>query len=604
MNPDKIDSAFPFDSYRTHQRDILHKSASALFGQSDTDVVVIDAPTGIGKSGINIALGKLSEDAFYTTPQKQLRDQLADDDALSPHHTVLKGRRDYKCDIRGSQRSNLSCHNCPVNTSPNETCIDEQCIYWNTKDEAMHADVATVTFSYLIYDNYIPPYVNRGSDSGQSSITDFSPENNNLCQISFEDRRLLIIDEAHTLEGQVASLHAGFTLSATQLTTKPADDYLPSDRTVSHPVGKALDLPDRPPENLYTYFTDRLDDLSQLHIKEVTDLTVPELTPLLEDLRTKAAAKRLWLSLAARQVDEESKARITINNIQQTLEGIERNIKILMDQRDGETPWVVDADSYNHDGDTRYKLGFKPVYVGPYLQSHIWNRADKIVLSTATMPFRETPEKWLNRIGLDPRQHSFTTISKPMPFHAANRPVITDSTVGSLSGDGKQHHCDDVVSQLRVLSERHGDEKGLVHTVSYQWAERLHAHLNDIAMLHRSEDDRDAATIISQWQRSAKPMLLSPAMMEGVDLEGDRCRWQALAKVPYGNLGDSRVSHLVYRENDRQWYNETTAQQIIQSAGRAVRSADDEAVYYVLDDDFSDVMTSSRTPDWFGEAVV
>lgn len=63
----KADAAFPFASYRDHQRDILHTAANALFGENEMDTVVIDAPTGIGKSGINIALGQLADSAFYTT---------------------------------------------------------------------------------------------------------------------------------------------------------------------------------------------------------------------------------------------------------------------------------------------------------------------------------------------------------------------------------------------------------------------------------------------------------------------------------------------------------------------------------------------------------
>jgi len=99
-------------------------------------------------------------------------------------------------------------------------------------------------------------------------------------------------------------------------------------------------------------------------------------------------------------------------------------------------------------------------------------------------------------------------------------------------------------------------------------------------------------------------MLLSPTMMEGVDLEGEVCRWQVLAKTPYKPLGDPRVDYLLNEEGNWRWYKETAARRIIQSAGRAVRSSDDYATYYILDSAYQNVLTSARTPEWFEIAMV
>ena len=96
-------------------------------------------------------------------------------------------------------------------------------------------------------------------------------------------------------------------------------------------------------------------------------------------------------------------------------------------------------------------------------------------------------------------------------------------------------------------------------------------------------------------------------MMEGVDLEGDMCRWQALLKVPYPNMGDSRVDYLMDANTgygkDWQWYNENTAQSVVQSVGRAVRSKDDYADYYVLDKSFNSIRNSVAFPAWFEQAI-
>jgi Rad3-related DNA helicase len=94
-----IDETFPFDSYRPYQREILAEAAAALFGpDAEHDTLVIYAPTGIGKSPISVALANLAENAFYTTPQRKLRHQLATDDVLREHYQVLRAREDYDCE--------------------------------------------------------------------------------------------------------------------------------------------------------------------------------------------------------------------------------------------------------------------------------------------------------------------------------------------------------------------------------------------------------------------------------------------------------------------------------------------------------------------------
>jgi Rad3-related DNA helicase len=72
-------------------------------------------------------------------------------------------------------------------------------------------------------------------------------------------------------------------------------------------------------------------------------------------------------------------------------------------------------------------------------------------------------------------------------------------------------------------------------------------------------------------------------------------------------MGDSRVDFLMDKDTgygaDWQWYNETTAQSIIQSVGRAVRSKDDYADFYVLDESFESVRKQVAFPDWFEAAI-
>jgi Rad3-related DNA helicase len=196
-----IDGAFPFTSYRPYQREILAGAAETLFGaDAEYDNLVIYAPTGIGKSPINVALANLAESSFYTTPQKKLRHQLETDDVLRKHYQVLRAREDYDCEYASHPGWSVSCAACPIYHDEERACRNYTpgCQYWERKELAMDNAVATLTFSYLIADDYLDTEVET-TDGSQ--------------QVSFGDRELLIVDECHQLENQVASLFAGFSIA-------------------------------------------------------------------------------------------------------------------------------------------------------------------------------------------------------------------------------------------------------------------------------------------------------------------------------------------------------------------------------------------------------
>ena len=74
-------------------------------------------------------------------------------------------------------------------------------------------------------------------------------------------------------------------------------------------------------------------------------------------------------------------------------------------------------------------------------------------------------------------------------------------------------------------------------------------------------------------------------MSEGVDLKGDLSRFQILCKVPYPYLGDPIVKKRMNKRGS--WYPLQTAKTVVQSVGRSVRSIDDQATTYILDQDWS-----------------
>lgn len=537
-----MDNMFPYGSYRPNQEDALAQSINAV-NNPDVDVVLLEGPTGLGKSAINVALCRDSEDAFYTTPQKKLREQLANDTVLSNHFKTLKGRRDYICGETGD-----NCQECEIYQNPQYSCAStDNCTYWQNKLVAMNEQTAVITFAYLIVDTMM----------GEGDH-------------AFDDRELLIVDEAQSLENQVANLFAGFPVGPHNL-----PEFLVKGET------KDLDM------DAYTH-----DD-----VVDIVDRVYAACETLVNMAEEKDTPFRFRGTAAKEKHVEEA---------QSFMDKVEW---FRYETQEEGRDWVVETDrTYTTSGDEMKMFRLIPVKVDRFLDNFVWSRADTVVLSTATPPFRDRERQWLDRIGLG--DANAVRVRADMPFPKENRPIHTDHMVCSMSGGGDKDNWDEIMATLDDIAGKHPSQNGLIHSASYSRAERIiesaeetqYQNLYRNCMMHEQGDDADET--ISEWLSSSKDILISPSMTEGVSLANDKCRWQVLLKVPYPSTGDNRVSYMLDEtKGGWTWYNETAMNEVVQSAGRAVRHPDDHADYYVLDEAFNKLRKKVSIPHWFEEAI-
>jgi len=87
-----IDDCFPKEDYRDGQREVIEFAVKAFL--DGKKLVILECPTGSGKSPIGMAIANLSRNAYYLTITKILQDQLASDFS---DITELKGRNAYPC---------------------------------------------------------------------------------------------------------------------------------------------------------------------------------------------------------------------------------------------------------------------------------------------------------------------------------------------------------------------------------------------------------------------------------------------------------------------------------------------------------------------------
>jgi len=629
--PDGIDEAWPAPEYRSGQKGIFQEAAAALYGDNKFDTVIIDAPTGLGKSVIDTGLCKLADSAFYTTPQKELRRQLENDDLVSDEFEVLRGRADYEpCwEVKNRNNKDYNCSSCPINNVrgdrfyhdelpssniegvpkeeiPNtaETVTPvacpalDDCNYWNAKERAMDAQTAVVTFAYLIYDYFLDTHADDGIGVDEQSLNedDIEIEGAELSpQISFANRDLLVVDEAHSLEGQVASMFAGFSVG----------------EAIPHEIRSELAsiLPDSVTDpNSDTNIDDHVVDRDLSH----------DLGQIQEAIHFRITKEEQQMGRGVTEgpnieiISDEEKSDILalIDRLETLQTSIRRHLR--KDYNPDSNPWVVNAKP----GEEAPIFTFQPVHVDEILKKYIWSRADKIVLSSATIPAykgidrKEGAKSWADRIGLNPETTHVICVDSPFP--SSNRPIYANNPIGNMSNDGFERHLDDLAERIRELAEGHAGEKGLVHTSSYPQAKQLADKLGDLAICHERSDPSPKA-VIKQWQGEIdtaetvdedeeRDILISPSLKEGVDLPDEKCQWQVAAKTPFPSLGDPRVRYRKEKLGESDWYFGEAAIPMVQAAGRGVRHKDDKCDFYVLDSSFS--VIRDKTPRWYRDAIV
>lgn len=161
--------------WREKQKEVVEAAIKAI--EEGYKNVLIDAPVGFGKTIANYCIAKYFRDkegidAFYTTPQVSLLDQIERDEILGSRIAVVKGRDNYPCVIEpGKTAANGKC-----TRERNFKCYEE-CPYKMAKAKALGHWISAMSFAYLIYDRFVPE------------------------EYAFGNRGLIIVDEADDLEG-------------------------------------------------------------------------------------------------------------------------------------------------------------------------------------------------------------------------------------------------------------------------------------------------------------------------------------------------------------------------------------------------------------------
>lgn len=246
--------------------------------------------------------------------------------------------------------------------------------------------------------------------------------------------------------------------------------------------------------------------------------------------------------------------------------------------------WVLDTSKTDKRGERVYE--FKPIIVDSYCHPMLFSHCDRVLMMSATILDKDV---YCESVGIDKNDVAFLRI--PSPFLAKNRPIHY-LPVGSMSKAMIDKTLPDMVQIIKMILDQHSNVKGIIHCTNYKVAEHLLQHIGPKRLLTHTSDDRE--DVIDFHVKSKEPtVLVSPSMMEGVDLADDASRFQILCKVPFPYLGDAAVQKRMIKNPN--WYPYQAVKSVVQAFGRSIRNENDHAVSYILDRDWERFFRDSKS---------
>ena len=223
------------------------------------------------------------------------------------------------------------------------------------------------------------------------------------------------------------------------------------------------------------------------------------------------------------------------------------------------------------------EVEIKPVNF-KYLKNIIFYPFKRILLLSATFP-----KNFCEIFNIS--EEEIEIIDIPSSFPKENRPLLFIKDLPGLNFKTELSDTHPTIISLKKILDGHGEEKGIIHCSNYSFFRQLQKIFRSDKRFIWVEQGQDKSKALAKHAASTSPtVLVSPAMLEGIDLKDDMARFQVMLKLPFPTLDDYTRRMMAIHSN---YYDNEVATSIMQAYGRAVRSDEDYAIFYILDGAFA-----------------
>ena len=560
---------FPFQQMRDKQRAVLLDIESAV--KSGYTNIFLEAPTGFGKTPVAIALARYLGSSHICTATKDLQAQYRRD---FPFVFEVKGRGNFPCIVKEDMGLDESCDYGPCVQDDNYDCafktrlLDYKAVGEGTPNELVQLDpMAERDYvknlqkqSKIVELQWRPCHYFHQRWVGAKASHAVYNYRYFLSDIFYtgttQRRKLLILDEAHQLESEVGDFRS-FTIQKSMLRLLPR-----------------VQMPERDLESIDVWmdFCSTLQDKLLKFIEQASD------------------------AIDRGRIAEPYTERNLIEAINR-----EKNLSsVLYDMRSSKKNWIVSSVQRDNTNQIM-RATMTPLETSGYF-GEILDKGTIGFFMSATILSKD----YLCKIaGLKPDTVKFIQV-RDSDFPVRNRPIRL-MNVAWLNARTMADSLPKIAKAVDNIMAMHKDEKGIIHTTSYAQLQYIRDNIGkeNASRLIETGPAISREKVLERHYESKKPtVLISPSMHQGVDLKDDFSRFQVIVKVPYPDLTDKKVSEM--KNRDPKWYTWYTVLRLAQSYGRSVRSADDHATTYILDENITFLLKNAQdiVPKWFSEAIV
>lgn len=577
--------------------------------------VMIDAPTGTGKSIIGMAVVSVFNNqlakAYYIPPTRLLQTQAIEDFRSLSQLRVFKGRANYKCqlyckpdkelyktdeapclNILGDMTKNFMME--PKTIRKNKPVTDHP-----EQDKAVSENAADFAKNFPAVDEDVATAVSKGKFTGLKQIKACrdngtcsyytareEAEFNRLCVFNLKGylvwntwceripimkpRTLNVFDECHNIESQARDLFE-IRLTEKWLHDTFKDNIPPFESWLSDDEKKKL---------------------IQNPLKYAWDNKVLEEILRYAELKNNAAIERKMSSYG---FDNLESFKVFCSELEGDLgKDLQRHVRLMnvienyRKSPNGDYVLAMDGKKDPHRSRTVFTLRIAPVMLPKQLQNIY---GDYNLFMSATIPSAEIFCQEV-RIPFEKTK----VIRAPSLFSAKNRPIFCD-TKHSLSQDyfktvDKKVVYRDLADQIIKIVRHFKGTKGIIFASGYDMIEEMTHNLMGeprIILARRGEND---LAVKKHMTSKDGTFLMSPAIREGYDFKNDLSRVQIFTKCPFPYFGDPVIAAKAAR--NRLWYHNETVIQLEQALGRSQRNADDYCVTVMLDGKIPEFMAKRR----------
>ncbi len=580
-------------------------------------ILLINAPTGIGKTLIAYCLARYFHNKYgfgsnYLVHNKTLEKQILDDNLAGLNHTY--GRNNFTCKQNG------------------QSCDVGECL--KTSDEKFKCEYKPMKIE-------LTDKLTMAMDNDQEGMnTVVSEADTNVTMDRKEAKKVAEIIKSIGKES-VYKYKKLFTPEDITLYYKHYDGvYIPKSASCTYWESKLKAMQSPIALHNYWYYVNevnyigdfraryllicdeghKLEDIVLSFVsfsiskKQCEDLgfkmefkkhTLGNWLPLIEEFKNYLCSSRfdsfLFQSYDTQSRKYQNQERTLLGKKEKTIKLRDKFLEEIerfkgFDKRN----WVVEHREDKDDGEI-LKVDFKPIEPKGYVYNTLLKYGMKIIIMSATLLSKERMIDVLGVEDFDDDTHiKYIDLNSPFPIE--NR-IVHYRPISSMSYKILEQSTDKIIGEIRTILSKHVNQKGIIHTKSYQLMNMIASRLKDPRILIHDNDTRQDT--INMYIRSEKPLVLvSPSIEEGMDFRDDLCRFIIIAKVPYLNLGDPQIK--AHANKDPAWYSWKAIQSIIQEAGRGVRHETDWCSTYIIDSNFGRLLESYRRffPQWFLDAIV